>query len=72
MARKTLLQLVIAWSVVCASGLGVFLFEIFGPRFSIGADEQPYASPLLAIGFWIFLWAVPIAAIAIISRQWGE
>ncbi len=68
--RKPYLYLIVVWSIICASGLAIFLFQIFGPSIDIAGDSSDTAlSPLVAVGFWIFLWAVPVLIITLMSRR---
>ncbi|MBE0428558.1 MAG: hypothetical protein IBX61_01645 [Thermoleophilia bacterium] len=64
-------NLIIVWSVVCASGLGIFLFQIFTPAVppQTGYDSGKLA---LAIGFFFLLWSVPAGLIWAAGRRQKE
>lgn len=63
--------LILVWSVICVSGLGIFLFQIFGPQIT---PQTAYEGTglLTAVGFFIFLWAVPVGTLAAIGRRQKE
>lgn len=65
---KIYLYLILVWSVVCASGLGIFLFQNFGPRIS---DEPDYGGGALAVTifFWLIVWAAPSIILAVRGRR---
>ena len=68
---KIYLYLIIVWSLACASGLGIFLFQVFGPKIT---NEPAYSGAALAItvGFWVVAWAVPSAIITHRGRSAGQ
>jgi len=60
--------LVIVWSVVCASGLAIFLFQVYGPR--ITNEPQYSVADVAASALILFIaWAVPVAILAIRGRR---
>ncbi len=63
--------LIIVWTVVCASGLGIFLFQIFGPQIE---PQTAYdgTGVLTAVGFFIFLWVVPVGTMTFVGRRRKE
>lgn len=65
---KSFLYIIIVWSVACASGLGVFLFQVFGPSIAI---EPAYSTAAVAVtvAFWVIAWALPVAILAIRGRR---
>ena len=65
---KPFLYIIIVWSIVCASGLGVFLFQVFGPSIAI---EPTYSTAAVAvtIAFWVIAWALPVAILKIRGRR---
>jgi hypothetical protein len=60
--------LILIWSLACVSGLGIFLFQIFGPSLvpQTGYDGRGIT---LAIAFFAFLWIVPVGVIAAVGRR---
>jgi len=56
------------WSVVCLSGLGIFLFQTFGPRVS---PEPDYTGAALAVTvlFWVIAWAAPVSVLWVKGRR---
>ncbi len=69
---KLYLYLIIVWSVICASGLGVFLLEVFGPSLSVDGSDSAAINPAVGIAFWLFLWVAPVTVITIVSRRHGQ
>ncbi|MHB8792732.1 MAG: hypothetical protein ACYC6O_05285 [Thermoleophilia bacterium] len=65
---KSFLYIIIVWSVVCASGLGVFLFQVYGPSIAI---EPTYSTAAVAVtvAFWVIGWALPAAVLVIRGRK---
>jgi len=65
---KPYLYIIIVWTIVCASGLGVFLFQVFGPSIFI---EPAYSNAAVAatIVFWVIAWALPVAVLAMLGRR---
>jgi len=65
---RTYLYLILVWSLVCASGLGIFLFQNFGPRID---NEPGYTGAALAVTvvFWLVAWAVPVIFAAVRGRR---
>ncbi len=65
---KNYFYLIIVWSIVCASGLGIFLFQALGPALP---DEPAYTGTALAITviFWIIVWALPSAILFFRGRR---
>ncbi|MBI5869711.1 MAG: hypothetical protein HZB44_01955 [Actinobacteria bacterium] len=65
---KPFLYIIIVWSIVCASGLGVFLFQVFGPSIVI---EPTYstAAVVVTVVFWVIAWALPVAILVIRGRR---
>ncbi len=63
--------LIIVWSLACVSGLGIFLFQVFGPRIT---NEPAYSGFALAvtIGFWVVAWAGPTTILAVRGRREKE
>jgi hypothetical protein len=66
---KSHFYLVLVWSLICASGLGIFLFQTFGPRIDIGGGDDGALNPAVAVGFWVFIWAAPVLVLTIVSRR---
>lgn len=68
---KIFQTLIIVWTLVCLSGLGIFLFQIFGPSIvpQTGYDNR---SLTLAIIFFGFLWLIPVAIIVVAGRRHGS
>lgn len=66
--QKPYLYIIIVWSIVCVSGLGVFLFQVFGPSIFI---EPVYSTAAVAVTvvFWVIAWAMPVAILAIRGRR---
>lgn len=66
MAGKIRNGLIIIWSVVCFSGAAAFLFEMLGP----GSGISPVDSRTIAVtlGFWLLVWAGPVAALLLFGR----
>lgn len=65
---KPFLYLIIVWSLVCVSGLGIFLFQLMGPSITpqTGYDSRGLA---LALVFFALLWAAPVAVVSIKGRR---
>jgi hypothetical protein len=62
--------LIIIWSVVCASGLAVFLVQIYKPILPVSPDSSGVG---VSVAFWIFIWFVPSLIIAAAGlRQRGK
>ena len=59
--------IIIVWSVACASGLGIFLFQVYGPRIT---NEPQYSAADVAVTalFWLIVWAAPVVFLAIRGR----
>lgn len=68
--QRAYIYLIIVWTVVCVSGLGVFLFEQYGPGSEAGMT-QTLDSPLVTAGFWLFVWSVPATVLLFIGRRGG-
>lgn len=68
---KSFQYLILVWTVVCISGLGIFLFEILGPQITPQTGYQG-TGLLTTIGFFVFLWVAPVGTLAIIGRRRGE
>ena len=68
--HKAYVYLIIVWSLVCASGLAVFLFQVYGPSADIAGDTGgPVMSSAIAVGFWVLLWAVPVVILTFVRRR---
>ena len=65
---KVFLYLIIVWTLICVSGLGVFLFEMYGPGSDVNSPNQ-LESPVFTAGFWVFLWIVPVIVLIVLSRR---
>lgn len=65
---KVFLYTIIVWSIVCASGLGVFLFQAYGPPIFIGPAYSTAAVAVTAV-FWVIAWAMPVGILAILGRR---
>lgn len=64
---KHIFWLIIIWSVICASGLAIYLFQVFKPIMpGTSVDSFDIGS---AIGFWILVWALPVGLLAYIGRR---
>jgi len=63
--------LIIVWTVVCLSGLGIFLFELYGPQLTPQTAYQG-TGVLTTLGFFLFLWGVPVGTLATIGRRQKE
>jgi hypothetical protein len=68
MPPKLFNYLIIVWLVICASGLGVFLFEMFGPGSDVNSPSN-LQHPAITVGFWLFLWLVPTIIMEIARRR---
>lgn len=65
---KLFLYIIIVWSIICASGLGIFLFQVFGP--SIYAEPVYDAAEVAVTAvFWVIAWAIPVAILAMRGRR---
>lgn len=62
------MYIIIVWSIVCASGLGVFLFQAFGPSIYV---EPSYSTAEITVTgvFWVIAWAIPVTILAIRGRR---
>ncbi|MEW6020098.1 MAG: hypothetical protein AB1760_18730, partial [Pseudomonadota bacterium] len=60
--------LIIVWSLACVSGLGIFLFQIYGPAITpqTGYDGRGLT---FAVSFFVFLWAVPVGVVYTLGRR---
>jgi len=67
---KPFLWLILVWTVVCASGLAVFLLQSHTPILPLPADD--YSGSSTAIVFWIIAWAVPSVILVIAGRRQKE
>ncbi|MHB9054114.1 MAG: hypothetical protein ACYC5F_09075 [Thermoleophilia bacterium] len=65
---RTYLYLILVWSLVCLSGLGIFLFQTFGPRIDVEAGYTGLGLAV-AIGFWVVAWAIPVSVLYIRGRR---
>ncbi|RJQ45687.1 MAG: hypothetical protein C4534_04090 [Gaiellales bacterium] len=68
MQPKLFYYLIAVWSVACASGLGIFLFEMYGPGSEVSATVN-LENPLVTVGFWLVVWALPAAVLALAARR---
>lgn len=71
MPPKLFKYLILVWAVVCLSGLGVFLFELYGPGSEVNSTEY-LESPLTTLGFWLVMWLVPTVILLIAARRQGD
>lgn len=65
---KTYLYLIIVWTLVCVSGLGIFLFQTFGPRIPVEPDYTG-AALAAAVFFWVIAWAIPVGVLFFRGRR---
>ncbi|MHB8858498.1 MAG: hypothetical protein ACYC6Z_03300 [Thermoleophilia bacterium] len=65
---RTYLYLILVWSLVCASGLGIFLFQTFGPRIDVEADYTGLGLAV-AVAFWVLAWALPVSVLFVRGRR---
>ena len=65
---KPFLYIIIVWSVVCASGLGIFLFQVFGPSIVIEPTDSS-ATVAVTVGFWMIAWALPVTILMVRGRR---
>lgn len=68
MPPKLFSYLIIVWSVICVSGLGVFLFEMYGPGSDVNAPAN-LEHPAITVGFWVFVWIVPVVIMIVARRR---
>lgn len=68
MPPKLFRYLIIVWSVVCLSGLGIFLFEKYGPGSEVNMTAY-LESPLLTVAFWFIVWMIPSAVMMLAARR---
>ena len=63
--------LIVIWSLVCASGLIVFLFQALGPSIypQTGYDTGKIA---MAAGFFLFLWLAPVAILLLAGSRGND
>ncbi len=64
---KPFFWLIIVWSVICASGLAIYLLQAYRPV--IPGDTGDFFDISTAAGFWLFVWVVPTAILAIAGRR---
>lgn len=64
---KPFFWLIIIWSIICASGLGIYLLQVYKPI--IPGTSGDFFDISSAIGFWIFVWIVPAGLLAFIGRR---
>ncbi len=50
--------MIVVWSVVCAAGLAIFLFQILGPGFQDEGAGPPDVA--VTVGFWVLVWFAPV------------
>jgi hypothetical protein len=63
---KPYFWLIIVWTIVCASGLAVFLFQIYRPILPVSDASSGVG---VAVGFWVLAWLAPTLIIAIAGRR---
>lgn len=68
MPPKLLNYLIIVWSVVCLSGLAIFMFETYGPGSDVNSPAY-LESPLVTIGFWLAVWIMPTIILVLAARR---
>jgi hypothetical protein len=67
---KSFLWLIIVWSVICASGLGIYLYQFFDPIIpSPGRNTGDLALP---VTFWVIAWLLPSLIMALAGRKRGD
>jgi len=66
--KKPFLYLILVWSLISASGLAAFLFEIYGPA-SIPAASDESINPAVAVVFWGIMWLIPVVVLTIAGRR---
>lgn len=59
--------LIVIWTLVCASGLAVFLFQVFYPVIPIAAEEK--SVPFEALAYWFIIWIVPVIILVAAGRR---
>ncbi len=59
-------QLALVWTVVCISGLSIFLFQFYHPALPGYGGTSGVG---ITIVFWFLAWAVPMAAILFAGRR---
>ena len=65
---KSFLYLILVWTIVILSGLGIFLFQMFGPRIDVEPDLTG-AALVSAIAFFIVAWAIPVGVLVAVGRR---
>ncbi len=64
---KPYLWLIIVWSLVCASGLAIYLYQFFNPIIPVpGQQVGDLAAPL---AYWAIVWTVPVVILALQGRR---
>ncbi|MHB0866349.1 MAG: hypothetical protein ACYC29_01765 [Thermoleophilia bacterium] len=61
-------NLILVWTVVCASGLGIFLFQIYGPALEPQTTYEG-TGVAMSVGFFVFLWLVPVGIMTVAGRR---
>lgn len=69
MPPKLFTYLIVVWTIVCFSGLGIFLFELYGPGSDLNAPAAYPQSPLITAGFWLMMWLLPTIVMVIAARR---
>lgn len=59
--------LIVVWSIICASGLAVYLLQAYMPIIPETAEGQP--SMGVSVAFWIIAWIVPTLMLAYSGRR---
>ncbi|MHB0914720.1 MAG: hypothetical protein ACYC5A_05160 [Thermoleophilia bacterium] len=68
MPPKLFTYLIIVWAVVCFSGLGVFLFELYGPGSDLNSPANQQ-NPMVTAVFWLIMWLAPTVVMVIAARR---
>lgn len=61
-------HLILVWTVVCVSGLSIFLFQVFGPGIETQTAYEG-SSLVTSVVFFIFLWIVPVGVLVAAGRR---
>lgn len=71
MPPKLIRYLILVWTIVCFSGMAVFLFEMYGPGSEVNSNAY-LESPLTTIGFLMVMWLVPTVVLLIVALRQGS